>query len=1206
MRANILLLALLCALIVGGGAAWGMSEAILTATSDKVVAREDNEFKDAMGVWLKHRYTDGAKMLEAFAKKHPDSRWAAEAELHVGCYNTFQERYGEARPIFERLIAKHKDNNIATKAKIRLGNVAEREGKFDEAIDHYCRAMKMNPRSDQFKYANFRARKLIMTRGKRLAMINCGPTALAACLDAMGKPEEAALARRMAPGTDGVSLAALAFQAETLGAKARCVEIPVQQLKTAALPILAHVQPNHYIAILAVNGDKAEVEDSISGRREVTLASLEARWSGKAVTFAPDTNLVPLTMMAALETVGGCCGNADDDECLGDSECECDQSFSGSPGGPTNNCPGSGCYMMRSTGGDSVPAGGSPIWEVNTINLNMLVKDTPIWYNPGTGPQIAFTLTYSNENSNTGIFGPGWRCPYDMKVFFLPGCQNYPDLQVHRDNGRIETYEYDCNTSQYNPRSGMAAYGYRKGYNPVSQTSEYIKILTADEAGQNQENVPDGAGTVMLVLPGGGKYFFKKQGSGATVEGRIYIIQDSVGKRVECGYTSGCLSSVTDANGRETTIETTGSGDDERVTQITLPTGDGRQATFSYTDGNLTSITDMNGAESTFGYDALAWGDPDWPSTTLAQYVTVSPLSPADGGDLAVGNISYFPYFPYGGAIKVNDNEIMMYTGKKETEDGVAFTGITRGAGGTTPANADIGDPVILVSTPYLSTIETPSKKTEFTYEWWTFLGVERAVVALHGVYECGPTEGYPTTPTIHYAWCSTASPYYTKVTRFPTSVTSGGGGCQEHWQSGLTKRYLVYTGTADATGGIMDELLHTVVTYGYNANRDRTSVTDANGKTTTYYYEDHDMKWRKDPLDNKWEYTYTNHRVETETDPYGKVAKAYTYNSAGQITKIETELTVGTRSTLVENHYDASGRLDWSKDGRGNQTDYHYNENNETRGFLTSVHDPAGKVTTYHYDAKGRRDQVTTPKPDTSGQTVTTTYEYDDLDRITKITNPDDTTIETKWTCCHKAWVQDENGRRTYYVYDAKNRLFKEIASAKSTTLAQDVTTSDPDDTGNDTLALDSVTSFSANGGSVVVLDEIMTYTGINTQNNTLTGIHRGVHKVNVGSGWAVGRVDTVPATYGYDTQYLNRMISLTDANDHTTYYTHYANEKLETIRYPDDKGEKYTYDDAGNLIKKEYGSFGTYPDQTFTPNNDLTVNYAYDANNRLIRTWH
>lgn len=144
---------------------------------------------------------------------------------------------------------------------------------------------------------------------------------------------------------------------------------------------------------------------------------------------------------------------------------------------------------------DEIASPGRPTWQENVNNLNILVKDTPAFYSPGKGPRVAFTLTYSNKNSNTGIFGRGWRSPYDMKVFFLPSYyQDYPTLQVHRDNGRIETYEWD--SQSYNPRSSTANYGYR------------------DTIEKQQD------GTVILSLRGGGKYYFMPEGG--TAGGRIH------------------------------------------------------------------------------------------------------------------------------------------------------------------------------------------------------------------------------------------------------------------------------------------------------------------------------------------------------------------------------------------------------------------------------------------------------------------------------------------------------------------------------------------------------------------------------------------------------------------------------------------------------------------------------------------------------------
>ena len=63
--------------------------------SAKVAAYSDKEFNDAMSIWFKHKYKDGAKLLAEFAAKHPDSRWRAEAEMHRGCYLTYPGRVGD-------------------------------------------------------------------------------------------------------------------------------------------------------------------------------------------------------------------------------------------------------------------------------------------------------------------------------------------------------------------------------------------------------------------------------------------------------------------------------------------------------------------------------------------------------------------------------------------------------------------------------------------------------------------------------------------------------------------------------------------------------------------------------------------------------------------------------------------------------------------------------------------------------------------------------------------------------------------------------------------------------------------------------------------------------------------------------------------------------------------------------------------------------
>lgn len=1228
------------------GSSWALDEAGLTPTPERSVGRpramtqkakadSDKEFDAAMSVWFKHRYGDGEKLLGKFAAKYPNSRWRAEAEIHQGCYYTYLGATDKAKPLFERLASEFADTNISTKAQLRLANIAEREARTNDAISQYTRILRMNPTWDQFKYANYHARKLAMTGGALQARVNCGPVALAACLNALGRKSEAARARGVRPTTDGLSLAQLQALCVKYGVPVKSSTIALDQLQKAKLPVLAYVEPKHFIAVLAIRDGKAQVEDSIRGKYEATLDELGKVWSGKVLTFAPSRDMKPLTRIALLQTVGGCCGQIDEDECGGDC-CPCQQDSRG-PATGTSYSGGGGCGT-----GICPASAGRPTWQVNVDNLNMLVTDTPVFYNPGKGPSVAFTLRYSNENSNTGIFGRGWRCPYDMKVFFLPsGYPNYPTLQVHRDSGRIETYEWNDYDNVYQPRSSSANYGYR----------DAIELTN---------------GTVVLSLRGGGKYYFMPEGGPA--EGRIHIIEDQAGNQVTCDYNSstGCLTTVTDASGGITDIITEGTGINERVTHIRIPryvngswvrwnndTAD-REAVLAYTDGNLTSITDMLGEESTLSYNAMLFYT-DQASSQGATDQAITTTSPANGESVPLsGNTD--PFFS-SGKIRINNSEEITYAGKTTK----AFTGITRGAN---PAAANAGSTVVQVvpgttlssaitetsqsldvgstasfpakgwiavvgasgaetmyytgktsssftgitrggptyaaatgssvylcsQSPYLSEIVTPSMKTKFTYKW-AGNSTTGQFVSLYGIYECGRTESYPQQPTTTYDWDGIH--YQTTETRY----------------GDRTKIYDFSAGSADAAHNIADELGNTIVTYEYNGYRDRTSITDASLHATQYDYGSdgkHNLysirRNEANPGDYRQAFTYNDdHSIHTEKDAYGTTVKTYTYNTAGQITRIDMPLSI-----YVTNTYDTLGRMTSSTDGRGKTTTYNYETTSDPRGFLTSVEDPEGKTTYYHYDQYGRKDQVTDP----SGNV--TRYEYDGLDRVTKTifgTGTNDPYTETKYTCCHKVYDQDENGRRTYYVYDAKVRPYKTIVSAASTTLATGITPALPADTGN--LSVADASGLSVNGGDVVVLDEIIHYAGIT--GNTLTGITRGYYntrKVEVDSGFPVGRVDSVQATYGYHSQYPDWMISLADALGHTTYYEYYLNGKLKTIRYPDDTGERYTYDNSNsglNMITKEYGTFsGTYPSQTFTANDAFTVHYEYDDNNSLTSTYH
>ncbi len=1239
IKQSLVLVIVAFAVVVGSlGPASALDEGLLTPTNDKVVAQEEQEFNAAMGVWFGHKYQEGEKLLREFSKKHPESRWAAEADLHVGCNLVYQKKYGEAKAIFDKLVAKHSDSNIAVKAKVRLGNIAEQTGDYAEAMRQYSEILGIDPTPAQYRYANFHARLARTRHMAKQALINCGPVALASCLNAMGRSAEAAVAKGLSPGDQGMSLADLQSQAEALGVKAVPVKLPFEQFRKARLPVLAYLNPNHYVAVLKIDGGKASVEDSIRGKYDVDLPDLKSKWTEKALVFDQSSGMMPLTATEAKTTLGGCCGHTYECECSGCDVCGCemitvgpaagmscagdgsgpwgDGPFGNMPEVPSMTTPGFGRCNGCGLGGlgRSFTGTGYPRWKANTQNLNLNVIDTPIWYNPGKGPGVVFTLSYSNENSDSGLFGLGWRCYYDMKVFFLPPADpaDPKTLQIHLADGRIETYEWAMlgGQSQYLPQSITSSYGYvNEAYRDASD------------------------GSIVYKLRSGGKYVFRPESDPLATQGRIWKIVNKLGETVQCFYdgSTGVLDYILDANNRRVEIDTQGAGADERITKITLP--DTRYAEFGYTDGNLTSITDMAGYTSTLAYDAAIYPanasttlnttitttDPDdggtlkadsyaffpksgtvkltngssqseligytykyhysannyyefrdvtrgatrieaaagsaisLPSTTLAQNVTPDPLVPGNGGSLSVANTEGFPN---SGWIRVNGGEFMRYTGKTST----TLTGIGR----TSPLDASQGSAVeIAYHVPYLESIVTPSGKVRFTYRPYTLpLGPyvdNGGGVALHEAYECGPDpDTYPTVPTWHFTWCNNPDPngymkyYGLAVTRYPTTVNSNPSNeCDPHWTGGLTKKY--YIGSImgqeaiyDALWMVEDEIGNPVGQYDYYENtyvqRSMTASTNANGNKTEYQYDSNGnmlsrtYTWRMDtsvnppvPLKATWVYKYQDEfpykllevgNAETTgidtndvlygTSEYHRLVYRNIYNPAGQITEVWKKDESGYHRPQW-NSYDTLGRLEWSRAYRNatdyTQTDYHYNELGETRGFLTSTHIGTSE-TLYHYDAQGRRDAVTDPN------VRTTTYQYDDLDRVTKITYPDTNFKEFHYTCCHMDWQKDENGRQTDYVYDSKNRLYQIQAPAAGTT------------------------------------------------------------------------------TYVYDSAILDRVNTVVDALNHPTNYEYYPTGKVKKIIYGDGTWEAYEYDGAGNVTRKS-DSAGKVTD------------YGYDANNRLTDIW-
>lgn len=208
-----------------------------------------------------------------------------------------------------------------------------------------------------------------------------------------------------------------------------------------------------------------------------------------------------------------------------------------------------------------------------------------------------------------------------------------------------------------------------------------------------------------------------------------------------------------------------------------------------------------------------------------------------------------------------------------------------------------------------------------------------------------------------------------------------------------------------------MNAPLNYYVSYGYDANDNNTTVTNAKGNATTNvydpqtdqlmsrsfgsktesfaYYEDGSLKTFTNGRGNVFNFTY---------DPSGRLTNdgysAYTFNTDGTLNTVAH--TQGAKTYTLDYDYDLLKRVNKTTcDGFAVQ--YRYDNNNnldrltytdgktvtysyDSKDRITSVTDWAGRITTYTYDDDGKVKSYTLPN------TTKATYTYDAAGRPTGI----------------------------------------------------------------------------------------------------------------------------------------------------------------------------------------------------------------------------
>jgi RHS repeat-associated protein len=510
-------------------------------------------FGQAIQKWNQHDYPEAIKLFHQLRNEHPDSPWAGEAELHVGCANQFQGSWNEAQSSFEWILGHHeKGSEIYQKAKLRRSVLHVDQGQLDEAIDSFKQMLDTENDWGRRTYAQSWIQRISVYKANEIALRDCGAKSVAYVLRQKGGAQKADEASRAsAPASRGFSLGDLARFARKFGLTPRAVRASRAQLRSLPVPFIAHYSDQHFVVVtdFGASGSIKLFDPRLDRPTELTGDQFDEQWSGLALVFAAPSKKIKLATTTELtREMGGCCGSPRYPSDLG-------------PTDPPNSCPT-----------PAPQAQGMPAWQVNPVNFNLVVQDVPMWYDSEIGPKIAIEITYNSQDSLNQLrpVGNKWIFNYASYAMESPGGAPPGSVLIVMPGGRGDLYQPNGQGGYVSP-AGI--------FNSLAKLGAYTFDLQLTDGTVYHYGVPPGMNGYSSLL--------------LSIEDRnhnfVTINHDS----------NGAVTGITDAQNRTWTLTYNGQG---LVSRVDDPFG--RNATFSYdANNNLIGQTDMGGLSYGYSYD---------------------------------------------------------------------------------------------------------------------------------------------------------------------------------------------------------------------------------------------------------------------------------------------------------------------------------------------------------------------------------------------------------------------------------------------------------------------------------------------------------------------------------------------------------------------------------------------------------------------------
>ncbi|NLV42207.1 MAG: hypothetical protein GXY15_13405, partial [Candidatus Hydrogenedentes bacterium] len=984
--------------------------------------------------------------FEAVAKEHPENARLADASLYMAAYLTelaAPNDYPGAVAAYSGYLERSPGGEYTPKALVRMAAAYDRAGELTASVQllrETAETFSYLPWTEQLK-ANIADREAAIAAGMENKLRAdrlrgdhgeglCGPFALALLLqDAGMEADVLTLAREAGSDASGTSLAGLlaAGAARGLGLSAARME----NLSDLRTPAIAHLAPNHFVLVRAVEADGVLVEDP-SGQRRLTREAFQSAFSGFVLTtqkLEPDS---PWLSQEVLESVRGACEEFFTDLNEGYLQCINQQCI---PLCPVDKSTGSnfspGDANMQSFSGPGLPQRlNTPttqpqmLWSPPGVSLGMTtnhralkMQNTDISLTTRGGLRLEFTRKYSNPWGDHTAYMRDQNRPYKNNL----GSGWWHSLNTHVRASIEDGYAYyldECGNTKHFTRTDT-----------YDQDGKRLYSRTPWDTEGEDTNALREERSVVLRQDPSAKWFELIRGDGMTYHYsapihaedkycRLEWYRDRSGNTVTLTY-SDCI--ITEGDPPVNTNY-------GRLSRVDTPSGDGRYLTFTYSGNQLSRVELRESADPSglIKYVEYTYG----PCHTLQQNeqdpYPGEPFLRSVQGDGSTQDIVSYEYDAGEYNNAVHGRFPWKITDKRGAQAEITFEYAI------VPGESFVSANRITLEAPDGVVMEV--QKTDHYmaairhYDGTTLLSRTEYALGPHGVQTTSvamyPDPSQPAAVTWTYGYNATdIYDFRANVMTGATYEYNAKGRVTKAWQGGVYYRYEYAAGND----------LHPVRMYGPGTSSD----TDK-GPVTEYTYDAAGRIYNVKPPNmgsNGITYSYDGYgQVISVLDPAGDV-EYFQYDTRGNRTSHTDK---GSNTTTFT--YDDLGRVLTATAPGNRTTAYTYTGGCSScggaAGLVSTITTPDNKTTSFTYDANGNRLTATDP------MNRTTTYAYNSMDRPTTVTLPDSRTMSYSYDKLGRpVAVTGADGRITRHQYDYRGLLLKTWLENDPGTTADDDT---------------------------------------------------------------------------------------------------------------------------------------------------------------------